>query len=268
MTGSATQLRKLLEEKGNRPALTSSNSTQSLDVILSAKKTDVPLHVIICYDVTSSMSPYIEVVQENISKLNAELLTEDKGIHISICGVGDYCDGQYMWQPNDFSNDPLELQRQIDKIKCTNGGDFPEAYEKAFMEISRLIDKRKSQGFQNSKYVTVLIGDSYPHGIDDSTHANLDYRVTLPAMKSRLSYFAFVSPQEDGEVLKTQKTLVDIQSKDEIFIRMKKDFHLTHLLIALIKQERAGANARDDYLKRLTESSFETGNAIKAYLTG
>lgn len=59
----------------------------------------------------------------------------------AIIAHGDYCDdhpGSYVIEMLDFCTDVKQITKFVNGVKCTGGGDLPEAYELALRDAQKL----------------------------------------------------------------------------------------------------------------------------------
>ena len=105
-------------------------------------------------------------------------------------GIGDHCDGQEWIQQYALSSDPAFVQRSLDSIVGTHGGDEPEAYECMALSVARRIPTESAA----RKRAVILVADSVPHGMIDAECAQAgSYMRAFAAMKTLCEGFYFVS---------------------------------------------------------------------------
>jgi len=189
-----------------------------------------PLDLILAFDTTGSMRPWIQNVREKIEYLS-EGLFKLMDIRISLIGVGDHCDGQFMLQIHDFTHSLDDMKKAVHDIRNTSGGDYPEAFECLFKKLN-----------ERSKFdrpaVLVLITDSVPHGMSGEGDAgcpdNVDAREELKTLMTKLRSFYLVNCGNHEASIRIQKTMV----KSENYFLQLTDFRrLTNLVMAVCMDE-------------------------------
>ena len=213
------------------------------------------LDVYLAFDTTGSMSPYIEVVRDNIATVTDALL--ENGQRISMNGIGDHCDGENLLQMYKLSADPAEVKCALESTVMTSGGDEPEAYECLALALAQRIPTESA----GRKRAVVLVGDSIPHGMQDgSCELNVDYKRAFAAMKTVCDGFYLVGCNQ--KMYTAQRTLIDSDKPErEQFIPLGSMLDiLPNLLVALAKKTES-AKAFADYLKQLTAN--DAGKAKK-----
>ncbi len=214
------------------------------------------LDLYLMMDTTGSMESYITTVKENIDLVNRELLTDKNDVRISINGVGDHCDGPDYLQLYGLSSTPAEIRGALESIVMTNGGDEPEAYECAALALAQRIPKESI----GRKRAVVLIGDSYPHGIEDTASCGVDYKAAFNALKTLVDGFYFVGCEPQN--YNRQRRLVSNNGKEfHIPLGDMVDV-LPQLLIALAKKTQSPL-ALANYLKTLGN---DEAAAIRGFL--
>jgi len=208
------------------------------------------LDLYLMVDTTGSMEPYISTVQDNIDTVNRELLTDKNDVRISINGVGDHCDGSNYLQMYALSSNPAEIRGALESIVMTHGGDEPEAYECAALALA----KRIPQESVGRKRAVVLIGDSYPHGMKD-TSCGVDYQAAFTAMKTLADGFYFVGCNQGTYSL--QKKLVTNNGKEYHIPLGNMIDVLPQLLIAMARKTQSPL-ALANYLKTIGDDKAST----------
>jgi Mg-chelatase subunit ChlD len=197
---------------------------------LSAEGPKKPLDLILAFDTTGSMRPWIQNVREKIDYLSQGLF-KLMDIRISLIGVGDHCDEQFMLQVHPFTREIADMQRAVHDIRSTSGGDYPEAFECLFKHLN-------GQPKGERPTVMVLITDSVPHGLSGEGDAgcpdNVDARAELEELMKRLRSFYLVNCGNHEASIRIQKTLV----KSENYFLQLTDFRrLTNLVMAVCMDE-------------------------------
>lgn len=191
-----------------------------------------PLNLILAFDTTGSMRAYIQNVREKIDYL-CQGLFKLMDIRISLIGVGDHCDGEFMLQPYAASDRLSDLQRAVHDIRSTSGGDYPEAFECLFKFLVE--DPRFTYDIPT---VLVLITDSVPHGLSGAGDAGcpdqVDARAELARLLPRLKSFYLVNCGNHAQSIAIQKTLV---KSENYFLQLNNFRRLTNLIMAVCMDE-------------------------------
>jgi hypothetical protein len=197
---------------------------------VAAPATKKPLDLILAFDTTGSMRPWIQNVREKVEYLS-EGLFKLMDIRISLIGVGDHCDGRFMLQIHPFTHSLDDMKQAVHDIRNTSGGDFPEAFECLFKNLN-----------ERSKFerptVLVLITDSVPHGMsgqgDGGCPDNVDARAELATLMPKVRSFYLVNVGNHEASIQIQKTMV----KSENYFLQLTDFRrLTNLVMAVCMDE-------------------------------
>ena len=191
-----------------------------------------PLDLILAFDTTGSMRPWIQNVREKVDYL-AQGLFKLMDIRIALIGVGDHCDEPFMLQAYPFTHELADMQRAVYEIRSTSGGDYPEAFEclfKALNDDPRWRTERPT--------VLVLITDAVPHGMSGEGDAGcpdgVDARVELAKLQGRLRSFYLVNCGNHEASIRIQRTMV----KSENYFLQLTDFRrLTNLVMAVCMDE-------------------------------
>lgn len=127
-----------------------------------SERSDHSVDILLCFDTTGSMYSVIDQVRRRMSELVAKLAKAVPGVRIAVGAVGDYCDapphGPYVTKYLDFTTDMSKVQKFVDTVERTGGGDSDECYELLFHEAQDL-----AWGSGHHKAM-VLVADANPHG--------------------------------------------------------------------------------------------------------
>lgn len=194
--------------------------------------TTTPFDLILAFDTTGSMRPWIQNVREKVDYLCRGLFTL-MDIRIGLVGVGDHCDGPWMLQSYPPSGDLEELRRATFAIRGTCGGDYPEAFECLFQHLNT-----DPMWTYERPTVLVLITDSVPHGMSGEGDAGcpdgVDAREELDALMTRVKSFYLVNCGNHEAAIRIQKTLV---RSDNYFLELDNFRRLTNLVMAVCMDE-------------------------------
>ena len=211
------------------------------------------LDVYIAFDTTGSMDSTISKVRKNIGTITTALLDGKSDIRLSINGVGDHCDGEYLLQLYHLSKNPAEVRGAIENIVMTHGGDEPEAYECLAVSLAKRIPLESA----GRKRAVVLIGDSYPHGMRDAPCVqNVDYKTAFSALKTLCDGFYMVGCEPQHYSL--QRQLITAGNDKERFIELgDMNGILCELLVALARKTQSPLSL-EQYLKSLGSDKSNT----------
>lgn len=134
--------------------------------------------VVFSFDTTGSMSACIKEVRKQVKETVTRLFKDIPEIKIGIVAHGDYCDEKstYLMKFVDITDDQAALISFVENVGSTGGGDYPEAYE-------YVLNKVQSFSWNaNSMRALVMIGDAYPHPVNDNPH-KLDWRNEVEELK-------------------------------------------------------------------------------------
>jgi Mg-chelatase subunit ChlD len=198
----------------------------------TAGRPQQPLDLILAFDTTGSMRPWIQNVREKVDYLSQGLF-KLMDIRIALIGVGDHCDEQFMIQAHPFTSELPDMQRAVHDIRSTSGGDYPEAFECLFKELND-----DARWHTDRPTVLVLITDSVPHGMSGEGDAGcpdgVDARAELARLQQRLRSFYLVNCGNHEASIRIQRTLV----KSENYFLQLTDFRrLTNLVMAVCMDE-------------------------------
>lgn len=146
-----------------------------------------PPTVEICFsfDTTGSMFQCIDELKFQLQNICNTLLSDLPSIRIAMIAHGDYCDAEmfYVMKKMDFTNDFETINKFVNSLKGTGGGDPEEAYELALMEAQQL---HWSLDVASCAKVVVIIGDELPHA-QPVSQLRIDWREQLEQLKTKLS---------------------------------------------------------------------------------
>jgi Mg-chelatase subunit ChlD len=116
------------------------------------------------FDTTGSMYCYLKKVRSKLRQIAGDVARSHSDNYIGVIAFGDYCDRNrpYVVTHHPLSGDLAAVQRFVEKVDRTGGGDFPEAVEEALHAANAL------KWRENCPRVAVLVGDAPPHGVIDS----------------------------------------------------------------------------------------------------
>lgn len=191
-----------------------------------------PLDLILAFDTTGSMRPYVQNVREKIDYL-CQGLYKLMDIRIALVGVGDHCDGPFLLQRFPLTNDLAVMQQAIHDVRSTSGGDYPEAFECLFKD---LVDNPTWPWDRPT--IVVLITDSVPHGMSGEGDAGcpdeVDAREQLTRLQARAKTFYVVNCGNHASAIAIQKTLVKSENQ---FLQLPDFRRLTNLVMAVCMDE-------------------------------
>lgn len=151
------------------------NTYQIISILYSTMS--IKNDVTICFDTTGSMQRCIAAVRKNVGEIVTKLFNEIPDIHISIVGLGDYCDGPNLMLSVDLCNDVNKIVKFIKEVPNT-GGDMPEAYEYALREVQNFAWR------PDAKRSLVMIGDSNPHELGSPENIfKIDWKKEVEKLK-------------------------------------------------------------------------------------
>jgi Mg-chelatase subunit ChlD len=142
------------------------------------------IDVALTFDTTGSMYSYLERVRSKLRQIAAEIVATQPASRLAVVAYGDYCDQDYSYlvKHHPLTEDVGAIQRFVQTVEKTGGGDFPEAVEEALHAI-RALDWQPSR-----PHIAILVGDAPPHGVVDSRdqclhgHFYIDEAHALKAM--------------------------------------------------------------------------------------
>ena len=134
---------------------------------------DGKLDMVIAFDTTGSMFPYIKDVKKHVTELIPKLIDANPDMRISIVAFGDYCDMEgkdkfgTAYQVLPLTSNKKSIINFVKKAQMTAGGDSDEFYELVIRKITKETNWRES-----SVKAVLLIADANPHPVG-YTHPNL-----------------------------------------------------------------------------------------------
>lgn len=252
--------RKMIgSEAGVQPQGYLSDATGAARRVLDLKP---GLDAYIVFDTTGSMSYYRQAVSADLRSVTGELLGKEPGFRLSMNGIGDHGDGEDWLQMYALSSDPAFVQRSLDSIVDTSGGDEPEAYECLALSLAQRIPKDSA----GRKRAVILVADSVPHGMVDAECDRAgSYVRAFAAMKTVCDGFYFVSCGSNAYNL--QQQLIDFSKPDKEQIIALNDMVgvLPQLLIALAKKADS-EKTLGDYMQRLEHQDSARAQQIRGLL--
>jgi hypothetical protein len=122
------------------------------------------IDIMFSFDTTGSMAPALAQVRRTVRQTIHRLFREIPNLRIGILAHGDYCDAgsTYVTTHQDLCSNLDALERFVQTVTPTAGGDAPECYELVL---------RQAQGFgwrADAQKVLVVIGDELPHPPHDN----------------------------------------------------------------------------------------------------
>lgn len=127
---------------------------------------DGMLDMVIAFDTTGSMSPYIEAVKRHVTDLIPKLFAANPKLKVSIVAFGDYCDMRSKrdfgdaYQVIDLTDNENKLIKFVKEARNTGGGDSDEFYE---LVIKKIVEETSWR--EGSTKSVLLISDANPHEI-------------------------------------------------------------------------------------------------------
>ncbi|KAK7099581.1 uncharacterized protein [Littorina saxatilis] len=158
------------------------------------------MDVVFTLDTTGSMSQALDEVKGRVSHMMQRLLADIPRIKMAAIAHGDYCDEHvfYLTQTQNLTSNLPELVQFVDGLEGTGGGDTAECYELVLQMVREKLDWTSGGG---SDKILVMIGDAYPHAVDDPQNRDrLDWeeQVDLLAQMGVKIYGVQVFDDEDS----------------------------------------------------------------------
>ncbi|MGS2615833.1 VWA domain-containing protein [Micromonospora sp. LZ34] len=116
--------------------------------------------VVLLVDTTGSMGGAIANVRTNLQQVIADVRTAQPGAHFAVASYRDTGDGAELFRVRqDLTDDATALQTAVDGLAAGGGGDTPEAWVNALVEVSE-----GAIGYRSgSSRIVVLVGDAPSH---------------------------------------------------------------------------------------------------------
>eukprot|EP00761_Pharyngomonas_kirbyi_P012464 gb/GECH01012491.1/.p1 GENE.gb/GECH01012491.1/~~gb/GECH01012491.1/.p1 ORF type:complete len:786 (+),score=240.94 gb/GECH01012491.1/:1-2358(+) len=181
------------------------------------------VEIVFSFDTTGSMSPYLESVKKELSKILTRLLNEIPNIRVGLIAHGDYCDAKtsYVMKWLDLSNDVDTCTKFVKECGPSGGGDFPECYELVMNKV------RDFSWSKNTVKSLCIIGDAPPH--PKGQYNQLDWVEELKALAKqgvrvhglrcghgRESFYSSIAEKSGGTVVNLDK----VEYMRELFLEM------------------------------------------------
>nr|KAG5699484.1 hypothetical protein BaRGS_020043 [Batillaria attramentaria] len=146
---------------------------------------DRDIQVAISFDTSGSMHHAIEEVRSRISQMIRQLKAGIPGIEFAVIAHGGYFDenNDYSVRGVNFTSDEEHVADFVNNVENTVGDVEPECYELMLW----LVDQRLTWKSSSEK-VLVVIGDSYPHALDDPQNKyGLDWKEEARRLVAKVS---------------------------------------------------------------------------------
>jgi len=112
--------------------------------------------IVICLDVTASMRPFFGEIREHLIPTVREYSARFESVRVGMVFYKDYFD-DFLNRIVPFTTNFFALQRNIDTVRVSGGGDIPEAvYEALHAGATQL-------AWEGETRIMILIGDAPPH---------------------------------------------------------------------------------------------------------
>ena len=118
------------------------------------------IEIVVVFDSTGSMGPEIEAVKARISQIGKAVLSKIPKARFSLCTYRDLNDS-FTVRGLELTQDLGRIQRFIDGVYASGGGDHPEAVQIGMRWAVHQTDYR-----QAAQKVMLIFGDAPPHRAD------------------------------------------------------------------------------------------------------
>ena len=147
-----------ISRQGNGVFLHASDAVDLVDKIdkLLLKQAGKNVDIVLCFDTTSSMGPFISEIKKILVPMLTRTLSNFADWRIGMVLFKDYFD-EYLTKRIDFTKDFDLFQRSLNAIRARGGGDVPEAVYEGLYEAAD-----KFPWAAESRQI-ILIGDAPPH---------------------------------------------------------------------------------------------------------
>jgi hypothetical protein len=201
----------------------------------------VASRILLVFDATGSMSPLWDSTRQIMNEM-VKRITEVGNVKLKCIAYRDYCDGPFIFEKSEWYSEADPLINFIMGIRCTGGGDTPEAVEDAL-----------KLAYDEKEMVTrvILIGDAPPHSIEKAGIQAMNLK------KAGRPVFAFLVGHDDSarEAFKHIAKLSDGAYGD---LRDYND--LLDMISVTIVHDIGGDKEVNKYLKR-----YGTSEYVKTY---
>ena len=149
-------------------------------------ETDNAVDIVVCFDATGSMRPYIDAVREALIPMLNEMIADFASFRIGMVLYKDYYD-DFVNRVFPFTSDFGVFQRNLNAVRPGGGGDIPEAVYEALYEGATKFP------WEAGSRLMILIGDAPPHPRPRGriTKQMVDREVT----RQRIDLHAIILPQ-------------------------------------------------------------------------
>lgn len=128
----------------------------------SAQNENSELDLVFVVDNTGSMSSWIRSAQQNIQRIIRDIIaSEATNVRFALVAYRDHPpqDQSFVTNTHDFTSNIQDMQRWVDGMRASGGGDAPEAVADGLHDCLNLSYR------PNSTKVAVVIADAPPHGL-------------------------------------------------------------------------------------------------------
>ncbi|MCL2600197.1 MAG: VWA domain-containing protein [Treponema sp.] len=127
---------------------------QIREIIAQAENTVVD--IVLCLDVTASMRPFFGEIRQYLIPTIQEMAAYFESVRVGMVFFKDYFE-EFLYRVVPFTQDFTALQRSINNVRVSGGGDIPEAvHEALFAGATQL-------AWESETRIMILIGDAPPH---------------------------------------------------------------------------------------------------------
>ncbi|HET7838390.1 MAG TPA: vWA domain-containing protein [Rectinemataceae bacterium] len=134
-----------------------STSARIAELIDGAKGDSLDL--VICFDTTMSMDPYMKDVKRNLAILVREKTARFSSFRVGLMLFKDYFPDEYITRKVPFMTDIDRFDSYIKGLRAFGGGDIPEAVHEALYAAATEFD------WKATKRIIILVGDAPPHPV-------------------------------------------------------------------------------------------------------
>jgi len=123
--------------------------------ILANVETDT-VDIVICLDVTASMRPFFGEIRQYLVPTIRDMAARLESVRVGMVFYKDYFD-EFLNRVVPFTQDFNTLQRSINNVRVSGGGDIPEAVHEALYAGATQL------AWEGETRIMILIGDAPPH---------------------------------------------------------------------------------------------------------